>query len=1062
MLKYGNREIRNLQEQVLENMKDIANLKEGTAVLSEFGIKVVGEVETIADLPTVLEYKSEHEDWAYGDAYAVGTTSPYTLYILTRANDTHEDDYWFDIGVFPVPGPQGEQGPRGETGPQGQTGATGEQGASAGFGTITATAETLSPGSAATATVVASGPDTAKELSFTFGLPQGESAAFTHYVTITASTIVGGQYTGTLTLTQYNTLYDNYDSVVRLRSSSSLANNYYFLKKWYTSDDYIVFLGVWSLNNNDTRYYLLKIDRSNRRWTLDVGLPIKITSYNINSTSATIGQVLTADGSGGASWQDAAAGSDVVTLTTTVGNLSNDDYNKVAGNNCVIIYDDNTTKVYFKKYDETSTTITYATPYSEGSSTYVYGVGITKATKYYQIQSAYMPISNSNIKSGSTIADKYLKTNGSGGAVWGDAPSQVQSDWNESSSSSPAYIKNKPTIPTVPVTDVTVNGTSVMDGTTAKVVVDTVDGATDGTNWTSLTINGTTAGIPAAQVNSDWNAASGVAQILNKPTLATVATSGSYADLSNKPTIPDAVSGTNDGTNWTSLTIGSDTYGIGGGSAPSNMVTTDTAQTITGVKTFNNNIKLQHGKLLYLDDGEQVSNSYLRHWSGTARIIIDDPSTTENPEFEGSIDGALKIECGGTTGPGWKFDKKSLYNSNSSITHNLGTSANKFNNLYLSGDITDGTNSISVANMVGKSTVSGTYNGTDWTSLTVDGVTKQIPSGGGGGGTATDVQINGTSIVSNNVANIATEGTYNATTNKIATMSELANCVTLSGAQTITGAKTFKNQDGLNIYDVNERAYLNAWENSDNTSYLDMHYTNRSYVNYNDLIIRSYDDIMGSGVHEFKFHTSRSTAPYFAPNKNADTIGYDLGTSTNRWNDLYLRGNLSDGTNSISVANIVGKSTVSGTNDGTNWTSLTVDGNTYSIPAGGGSPKYLHHMTLVIKPSSSDNYMTSFDYISTSNTSLAEHGTAGNLSSTMKDILTALNSYGTQAFDQEGITPAIQLNNQYYPSYLYYREGFGFYYIVPSLNSSGVATYQATALGSSTSPYDITDNVQTL
>ena len=44
--------------------------------------------------------------------------------------------------------------------------------------------------------------------------------------------------------------------------------------------------------------------------------------------------------------------------------------------------------------------------------------------------------------------------------------------------------------------------------------------------------------IPAAQVNSDWTAASGVAQILNKPTLATVATSGSYADLSNKPTIP--------------------------------------------------------------------------------------------------------------------------------------------------------------------------------------------------------------------------------------------------------------------------------------------------------------------------------------------------------------------------------------------------------------------------------------------------------------------------------------------------------------------------------------------
>jgi hypothetical protein len=42
------------------------------------------------------------------------------------------------------------------------------------------------------------------------------------------------------------------------------------------------------------------------------------------------------------------------------------------------------------------------------------------------------------------------------------------------------------------------------------------------------------------QVNSDWNATTGVAQILNKPTLATVAISGSYADLTSKPTIPAA------------------------------------------------------------------------------------------------------------------------------------------------------------------------------------------------------------------------------------------------------------------------------------------------------------------------------------------------------------------------------------------------------------------------------------------------------------------------------------------------------------------------------------------
>ena len=47
--------------------------------------------------------------------------------------------------------------------------------------------------------------------------------------------------------------------------------------------------------------------------------------------------------------------------------------------------------------------------------------------------------------------------------------------------------------------------------------------------------------IPAAQVNADWNALSGVAQILNKPTLANIATTGEYSDLVNKPVIGDLV-----------------------------------------------------------------------------------------------------------------------------------------------------------------------------------------------------------------------------------------------------------------------------------------------------------------------------------------------------------------------------------------------------------------------------------------------------------------------------------------------------------------------------------------
>lgn len=50
-------------------------------------------------------------------------------------------------------------------------------------------------------------------------------------------------------------------------------------------------------------------------------------------------------------------------------------------------------------------------------------------------------------------------------------------------------------------------------------------------------LNGIAAGAEV-NVNADWNATEGDALILNKPTLATVATSGSYNDLTKKPTIP--------------------------------------------------------------------------------------------------------------------------------------------------------------------------------------------------------------------------------------------------------------------------------------------------------------------------------------------------------------------------------------------------------------------------------------------------------------------------------------------------------------------------------------------
>ena len=138
MFKYDGKEYRNLQEQVEKNKNDILYILEQEGVLNEFGIKVVGEVESTDDLPS-----TDSEEFAaleYGDTYAVGTEEPYYLYIKTRANGTHPNDYWFNLGLFPLPGPVGPEGPvgpkgdpgergeKGDPGVQGQRGETGERG----------------------------------------------------------------------------------------------------------------------------------------------------------------------------------------------------------------------------------------------------------------------------------------------------------------------------------------------------------------------------------------------------------------------------------------------------------------------------------------------------------------------------------------------------------------------------------------------------------------------------------------------------------------------------------------------------------------------------------------------------------------------------------------------------------------------------------------------------------------------------------------------------------------------------------------------------------------------
>lgn len=62
--------------------------------------------------------------------------------------------------------------------------------------------------------------------------------------------------------------------------------------------------------------------------------------------------------------------------------------------------------------------------------------------------------------------------------------------------------------------------------------------------------------------------------------------SGSYNDLTNKPTIPNAVSGVNDGTNWTSITIGNTTKTIPSGGGSSTQVQADWTQSNTSAVDY--------------------------------------------------------------------------------------------------------------------------------------------------------------------------------------------------------------------------------------------------------------------------------------------------------------------------------------------------------------------------------------------------------------------------------------------------------------------------------------------
>ena len=117
-LNNNNIELRNIQEQVQKNKEDIAAHYAIDRSLANFGIKIVGTLSSVDQLPDPLTYSGE-----YGDGYAIGQPGTYVYYIFTRTdlNSGHPENYWLNAGSISIVGPEGPQGPKGDKGDTGES-----------------------------------------------------------------------------------------------------------------------------------------------------------------------------------------------------------------------------------------------------------------------------------------------------------------------------------------------------------------------------------------------------------------------------------------------------------------------------------------------------------------------------------------------------------------------------------------------------------------------------------------------------------------------------------------------------------------------------------------------------------------------------------------------------------------------------------------------------------------------------------------------------------------------------------------------------------------------------
>lgn len=201
--------------------------------------------------------------------------------------------------------------------------------------------------------------------------------------------------------------------------------------------------------------------------------------------------------------------------------------------------------IYLVYDDETGTYVEYLWLSQEETWEELGSVGDVELTNYYDKDEIDLMLQSyaetSDLATVATSGDYDDLTNK---PVIPDA--QVQANWGESDTTSKAYIQNKPTIPTVDQTLVENSTNAAQSGATYTALqgkqATLISGTTIKTinNESLLGSGNINISGGSAQVQSDWTETNteSMAYIQHKPSLATVATTGAYSDLSGTPTIP--------------------------------------------------------------------------------------------------------------------------------------------------------------------------------------------------------------------------------------------------------------------------------------------------------------------------------------------------------------------------------------------------------------------------------------------------------------------------------------------------------------------------------------------